>query len=1337
MMTILIKRLVFAALCFSFWSVASSKTEAESEYKQIKEKLTQADSLYWFAMEEGGNAEALEEGIRILEDAHADLAVLPESNETKALSNRISALRVDLEKQHELSHDTLFGFFPMVRFLSESVFTDTLSLGTFEVADDPAVMASNSACRRLIDILNRATGKYGQFDVIFVSEEINHDLENEALYLFNQDPKFFVHNRYEMLGILGEAYDQTLYALDSNQTEAADWDKRIGELLDVENSKKLVEAFKNPYFLVVTIERLGDKTSPDKFYSVAGRAWDLTDFFSPTENNKKNPELKSAATFTTYGFSRDRNHLFWPIVLGNLLLLFIVAKFPKREGVAFAVMSATAFLFARCWPPIVGTALSGLAPESESLWYLSFWWPLVTFFLLVLAPFVLVRLAKEKFPQIEMIGEVNLADLTPPMTLGLLAALGSDLFIYGSTQGNPLPEELCLIVLLLASSMYLCIRIHASSMNEWKGRLPAIGFASLGLILMAWGYFAYDWRPLSGACFLLWYAFRESKTGEDEKEKAEGENSPEGGKTDSNDDEEPRDLDWLIKETDEPAFQSFEGDGFQPSGKDAEEMLKEGKCVVLRGKSGVGKSRLAKESAKAFIRGPKGDSDGGGHCVFGSCPQPVENGVTSDGNSYGLFRSLFRDHLGMRAFGEVTNGGNSASQMAGAAFARLVPLFGLALTGISKLADGMAPPSGEKEIEKLVKEAILKMGRKGMPLVFVLDDLQWIDEESDGKLLLNLIEWKPKKEGEGLDLYFVITEREKKIAYPSGVKVVEIELSSVQRRKRMQEILTKSLHFDEEAAQEILEQSKGDKDGCLNWLLYGVREYAKKGELEERNGKFFFRKLPDGKVRTISAPSALCDMIERNLADHPEHREVLRHAVMLGENFNASELTFAMRKDRLEVLAMLERAETDTGIVRDLPEKDDWFHIPSFKRKIAADYFRVQEKGPDSKETPQVVRETHFRIAEGLEKLPAGNFETTQKIADHYYFSGPYYASKAVERNEVAARMEADRYQFQAAIKRLKRALECVSFDSPEKRDELEREILILECRDASKKRDFEGSKKALKRCKDWLEKNSKDMTIGVLSLRMRHEVAGEYKKKNETEGEKRWRENIMEAERMLGTQGLNNLEKAEVLHFKTLALDRNLSLVIAEQDKEKRKEVYSCINDLYTQIVALLENRSDAENKEIDSAQRVLAEVLNSWGHSLLWSKDGDMKSNLLNSEEHYSRSIEIKKALGDLEGQAISNGGLGFLWQNKKDFAKAIKSFEEARALNEQIGSYENVVLRYLNIVDCHHKVRNSKEAEKNLGLAQSILDRGLVTDSADFKRLSSRITQLKKSFGEVNKE
>ena len=125
-------------------------------------------------------------------------------------------------------------------------------------------------------------------------------------------------------------------------------------------------------------------------------------------------------------------------------------------------------------------------------------------------------------------------------------------------------------------------------MNEWKGRLPAIGCASLGLVLMAWGYFAYDWKPLAGACFLLWYAFNKSKSRGDIKGNAEDASSSKGQQAASNiEDEEARDLAWLIKQTDEPKYQPFEGKGFGSFGKDAEEKLKEGKPVVLRGDSGV------------------------------------------------------------------------------------------------------------------------------------------------------------------------------------------------------------------------------------------------------------------------------------------------------------------------------------------------------------------------------------------------------------------------------------------------------------------------------------------------------------------------------------------------------------------------------------------------------------------------------------------------------------------------------------------------------------------------------------------------------------------------------
>ena len=456
-------------------------------------------------------------------------------------------------------------------------------------------------------------------------------------------------------------------------------------------------------------------------------------------------------------------------------------------------------------------------------------------------------------------------------------------------------------------------------------------------------------------------------------------------------------------------------------------------------------------------------------------------------------------------------------------------------------------------------------------------------------------------------------------------------------------------------------------------------------------------------------------MIEQNLAAHPEHREVLRHAVMLGEDFNASELTVAMGRDRLEVLSMLERAEADTGIVRDLPEKDDWFHIPSFKRKIAADYFRVQEQGPDSKKTPQVVRETHARIARGLEELDVGNFETAQKIADHYYYSGRSYGPKAVERNEEAAKMEADRYKFQAAIQRLKRALECVSLDSTEKRDELEREIRILECRDASIKRNFEGSKKALEMCETWLGKHGekKDPEIFIQSLKMRHEVALEFaNQKNLKEANEYWERNKAEAGKILSSWELSEHEKREITQFQAIASGR-----LGNDDTK----------DLFEEALA------GFKNQEGDSdALGLRARIADSYAGHLEFRKDWK------NAEKYFKESLADKEKIGDLEGDAISHRGLGRVFlslykeskeknpeEAQEEFVKtAKKHFTKARARNEQIGSCEMEVRCYLDIVDCHlnhaeqhdQKNRDSakslrEEAKANLYSAQSILDRGLV--------------------------
>ena len=106
------------------------QTEAESEYEQIKEKLTQADSFTGSPWRRAVIQRLWRREYGFW-DADTSLAVMPESNETKALSSRISALRVDLEKQRN-SAMILFSVFPDGAFCGSIFTSDTLSLGTFE-----------------------------------------------------------------------------------------------------------------------------------------------------------------------------------------------------------------------------------------------------------------------------------------------------------------------------------------------------------------------------------------------------------------------------------------------------------------------------------------------------------------------------------------------------------------------------------------------------------------------------------------------------------------------------------------------------------------------------------------------------------------------------------------------------------------------------------------------------------------------------------------------------------------------------------------------------------------------------------------------------------------------------------------------------------------------------------------------------------------------------------------------------------------------------------------------------------------------------------------------------
>lgn len=127
---------------------------------------------------------------------------------------------------------------------------------------------------------------------------------------------------------------------------------------------------------------------------------------------------------------------------------------------------------------------------------------------------------------------------------------------------------------------------------------------------------------------------------------------------------------------------------------------------------------------------------------------------------------------------------------------------------------------------------------------------------------------------------------------------------------------------------------------------------------------------------------------------------------------------------------------------------------------------------------------------------------------------------------------------------------------------------------------------------------------------------------------------------------------------------------------------------------------------------QTGLANALFSLGNSN--RKLGNQKKSF----EYYRKSLEIREKLGDLNGIALCNWGIGQLYANEGKFDRAFLHFDTALKLNRQLENVyqESVVLMSMAYAFLDQK--NYKEAEKTaqLALQQTKLtdSKGLVSDA-----------------------
>lgn len=336
---------VTALLAAMSWELRADATQA----------IAEADAMYWFALADGGDMQMLRAGLQALEKAESQDPGGPEREQ-------IQALRTELLQQENMAHDTINGTLPLFRYV---LGRDALS----EWSDDPWVVGAVRGGKLLAGLKSEHLQHISQLDVCY-SSSVRHDgdygsatplhgpssaLENEMVFVFNQDQRFFNHHRAEVAGALADE-------------EFALFQK---EGLTPELASKLSDAWDSDRVFEVRIKEIHvDK--PWWFYVVSGR------LFNTADNRLE-------ASDSVFALVRDQRY--------KVPWLPVVLLFPLLVAVLFCLTQTWP------WPRAVAAFVSGLIalivlivftekwiPAGETLLALG-WWSVAAFGLVALVVF--------------------------------------------------------------------------------------------------------------------------------------------------------------------------------------------------------------------------------------------------------------------------------------------------------------------------------------------------------------------------------------------------------------------------------------------------------------------------------------------------------------------------------------------------------------------------------------------------------------------------------------------------------------------------------------------------------------------------------------------------------------------------------------------------------------------------------------------------------------------------------------------------------------------------------------------------------------------------------------
>lgn len=1216
-------------LCFALFVgfIGYCKKQYGKKYSSdetIEDYIRHADTFYWFAMMDHGGTPAIGSGEKYIAKANQKFAekYAPKRDSLKAangdakqigkidrLEARIAGTAQDLKYQKVLAHDTFRGVFPWNHYLARpSLFQNPRATATYELIDQPEVVAARSAVKDLTERVIAAQTVTAQHDVVFVvdpeefpneqvegANNLAKQLENEALYLFNLDPRFFVHNMLEVASAL------TL----EEQEKLRQFDITVGML------HKLRAAWGNRDILIVRIRRL-DEVKKYHFYLAQGKVY-------------RGVETEPAVVLNNYGFCRDRRFVFSSILFFNVLMLLcaivgfrVLAHWTAHDEQpptwsSSLGLGAIGFLWGRVSVWGLAEIVEEFMPADETLAIYSFWWPMITGVVMLLGPALVLRFAEERFHWMERwfglnnrrgalfasvtfgsvaylgtaalyVGYWGVWSLLPPLILGAIGAA----WILGRALESVDPVKMGWGVAVSV----LALGLGPAFASAYPGDLHALKMWAVALPITIVGIVA-----VRGSGSML------REVSDDEQ-------------TDYDHTAVPGTLNELLRLAQNPPFKSTAS---YTRMRDGLVDWTNGNTARLQivGPAGIGKTALISELCR------EARSESRVAVLHGTCPEPHGD---STAEPYRVFADAIADHFSVNLLMPPENQLAGIDKAVDGIFEEVVPF-----------SDLLFPPShGENHAgsKSELFHSIVAMLRKlatDQRILLIIDDAHWMDSGS-AELLDYLLDAFPS---DGVDAVGILVASRTSVRGFNRAQTIELEqVPSVE----IHELLVEKFGFESDAASQLAD-SVGNEHGNLHWLFQMITYLAGKEIL--KTGKKGWT-WGAGTRLADHLPDDLRQSIWSAIEDRPEFRPILECAACIGPKFTVEVLAEAVDMSRFECIQLLDRIEEETGFVRDLHDEDDAFAFrSSFLLEVIRQLLGVRAAGP-CEPLPQRIREYHSALAEAWNSTLDRSNGALFKLATHRYAAGTRHAHKAVKELIDAASTASRQYQHDQARGFVNMARECASAAGQDNAD-LERELLLIECHESH----VEGGDRVATaaRALEQLDANpDSPFDIHTVTARACYDAGIDTR-------DQKWFAKAVTVGQHIVDRFDAPLQKAEGHHFIGIGLPRDEAM--------KQREHWQTAMQLIDQA------------EPTNDALRLKARIANSLAEQLSYAGDSERAAakKLFETSIELKSRPEIRDVSG-LAMSHGGLGRLAF-FAKEPDYPTARTHFAENLRLSEQIGS------------------------------------------------------------------